>query len=1138
MFSPARTFWNCWETPLPALLAGISLALAVAQNVSAQTHATNSAAELSLKKLQAAPGLKVELFAAEPLLENPVSFSIDARGRFFIAETHRWDISIFDITKDLPWLLNDLSFRTVEQRTEFLARQFATNLTLLTRDSELIRLVEDRAGTGRADTSNVFADGFNAIPSGVAAGILAHHGEVWFTCIPDLWRVKSLETSPAAPASPNSKPQPRKEKLISGLGVHIGVSGHDAHGVIPGPDGRLYFSVGDRGFAPPDDIRGFGFTRAFLKRTLPDTGAVFRCHPDGSEFEVFCLGLRNPQELAFDNFGNLFTVDNDTAGPDDSRLLHLVEGGDYGWRCSYQHMKNFGPWCEENLWRGGIDDVLPPAGMVAQGPAGFAFYPGTGLPASYQGKFLICDFPGGVWSFSVKPRGASFEVAGREKFLWNCLPTDVAFGPDGAVYVSDWVEGWGQTHKGRLYRISDPAQAGSALRAEVKRLLAEGMEKRSATELGKLLGHQDQRVRLESQWELVKRRAVKNLENAARQTNSALARLHGLWGLDQLNAGELRGLGHLTGDQDEQIRSLICAVLGKQESAASEALLITSLSDRSSRVQAAAAIGLARRRALADRPAAATALLHCLEENADRDPFLTHAGVLMLVNIGDPNLIQRAAINPSPAVRHAALLAMRRLEMPEIVRFLNDPEPRLKYEAARAINDIPIEAALPELALFVGKVDCPTNLMSRAINACFRLGTERHAKMLGGFANRADVPETFRARALDALGNWRVEQATPGHVPVSPERDPRHGATPTVNPENWPGWFDGVVGLWRPLPPRHEQAAKRAFLAVGSTLMVGKSERVQLAVIHTAVKLKAKEATHGLFEKFRDTNTTAVVRREIPAALAALNYAQTGEAVALALADQDVTVRQAGVALLDRVTVPDTATVLANLLATEANVRFAQTAFATLGRLQDAKSDEVLAHWLEKMRAGQLRVELHLDVLQAAAGHTNRHLVESLNQYQAGLAKGDPMALFRPMLAGGDAAVGKTIFHEHPVAACLRCHAIGGAGGTVGPDLAGVAMRQKREYLLESMLFPNKQIAAEFETTIVTLKSGANHAGIVKNETESELVLHSPEDGLLKLKKSEIQKRQRGLSAMPEGLDKLLTPQELRDLVEYLASLK
>ncbi len=152
MRPPLKNFLGLMDTPLPALLAGISLSLALTGNVSGQAHTTNSAAELSLKKLQVAPRLKVELFAAEPMLENPVSFSIDERGRFFVAETHRWDQSIFDITKELPWLLNDLSFRTVEDRTAFLSRQFATNLALLTRDSELIRLVEDRAGTGRADT--------------------------------------------------------------------------------------------------------------------------------------------------------------------------------------------------------------------------------------------------------------------------------------------------------------------------------------------------------------------------------------------------------------------------------------------------------------------------------------------------------------------------------------------------------------------------------------------------------------------------------------------------------------------------------------------------------------------------------------------------------------------------------------------------------------------------------------------------------------------------------------------------------------------------------------------------------------------------------------------------------------------------
>ena len=72
----------------------------------------------------------------------------------------------------------------------------------------------------------------------------------------------------------------------------------------------------------------------------------------------------------------------------------------------------------------------------------------------------------------------------------------------------------------------------------------------------------------------------------------------------------------------------------------------------------------------------------------------------------------------------------------------------------------------------------------------------------------------------------------------------------------------------------------------------------------------------------------------------------------------------------------------------------------------------------------------------------------------------------------------------------------------------------------------------------LVLKSGANSSGLVKSETADELVLDSPEDGKLTVKKADIVKRQRGLSAMPEGLDKLMTRRELRDLVEYLSTLK
>ncbi len=369
-----------------ALCLLVFLFAATLPHRAADGHSTNTVTEADLKKFKLAPGLKAELFAAEPLLVNPVAFSIDGRGRFYIAESHRWATSVFDITANTPWLLDDLSFRTVNDRRAFLARTFATNFAVLTNDSELIRLVEDRDGDGRAETSSVFAEGFRESTSGTAAGVLAQGTNVWFTSIPDLWKftIDDLRFTNGQPSGSIATSRAIINPVATGLGVHISVSGHDVHGLIRGHDGRIYFSFGDRGVCVTN--------REGVVLNVPDTGGVLRCEPDGRNLEIFCTGLRNPQELAFDDLGNLWTVDNDTAGADPCRVLHLVEGGDYGWRMSYQHMKGFGPWVSEEMWRGGLDCILPPAGTVSQGPAGLAFYPGTGLTPQLAGKFVHADF--------------------------------------------------------------------------------------------------------------------------------------------------------------------------------------------------------------------------------------------------------------------------------------------------------------------------------------------------------------------------------------------------------------------------------------------------------------------------------------------------------------------------------------------------------------------------------------------------------------------------------------------------------------------------------------------------------------------------------------------------------------------------
>jgi quinoprotein glucose dehydrogenase len=115
---------------------------------------------------------------------------------------------------------------------------------------------------------------------------------------------------------------------------------------------------------------------------------------------------------------------------------------------------------------------------------------------------------------------------------------------------------------------------------------------------------------------------------------------------------------------------------------------------------------------------------------------------------------------------------------------------------------------------------------------------------------------------------------------------------------------------------------------------------------------------------------------------------------------------------------------------------------------------------------------------------------------------------------------------------------IDGEGSEVGPKLDGIGARQNREYLLQSIIDPNVVIAPGYESAVVLLENGTIHTGIIKGDTDEELVIHSVEDGLVTIDKADIKIRQAGLSGMQEDLVGLISKQELRDLIEFMAGLK
>ena len=208
----------------------------------------------------------------------------------------------------------------------------------------------------------------------------------------------------------------------------------------------------------------------------------------------------------------------------------------------------------------------------------------------------------------------------------------------------------------------------------------------------------------------------------------------------------------------------------------------------------------------------------------------------------------------------------------------------------------------------------------------------------------------------------------------------------------------------------------------------------------------------------------------------------------------------------------------------------------------DTGAAKLLSAWLDKLVAGQVAKELQLDVLEAVQKCqslvTSAAMKERLAKFEASRDAKDALAKWRECLYGGNAEEGKKTFIERQDAACFRCHKINGEGGEVGPEMAGLGAKQTREYLLESILLPNKTIAPGFESVLVTLKNGTSYAGMLKSETDTELVVNSPEDGLLTVKKADVKTRDRGLSAMPEEQGNILSKSDIRNLIEFLSTLK
>jgi len=918
---------------------------------------------------------------------------------------------------------------------------------------------------------------------------------------PDLWRL----TDKNGDGIPETK-----ESISHGYAVHIGFSGHGMSGVVEGPDGKIYWGIGDIG-ANIVDKKG-------NQHYYPNEGVIVRANPDGSDFEVFASGLRNTHEFVFDAYGNLITSDNDGDHPGESeRLMHVVEGADIGWRANWQYGKYTDPknngynvWMEERFymprWEGQAAHILPPIRNYHNGPTGMVFNPGNALGKSWRDRFFLVEFTGTparahIWSFTLKPNGASFDFNEEIDIVGGLLPTGIRFGPDGALYAADWVTGWGTKDYGRVWKIDvkDENNDLAEERKSTRDLLSKKFKDLKTEEVKELLAHGDMRVRQKAQFELVSRgpEGRKALEAVAAGSTSQLARIHSVWGLGQQPDGEQKILMSLLSDQDPEVIAQSVKVLGDIRFKAAGKTLIGLLKRSEPRIKFFAAQALGR---MGDKSAVG-ALIEMIRENNGSDLYLRLAGVVALTRIGAEKEVAALSTSDNRELRIAAILVLRRLKSVELKRFLGDQDEYLVTEAVRAIHDdLSVPALLPDVAQLLSEERFKAEpLLRRAISAAQRTGNDASLKLLSQFVERKNVTADLKAEAFDALGTWAE-----------------------------PSLVDRVDGYYRGPVNRDADPIKNLIGEKGAGWLTGTNEEVLLSVIKAIERTSVRNFDQTL-ANLSGKHASGKIRAACLITLDSLGFDGMENLLAASLKDKNEEVRSVAISLLPGHPLDNEKLLaIASPVLEKGSVREQQQLLKVLSGLPANQTESLLAAFASRLTEGKADKGILLELTSAIKpthSETLRKKVENL--------KGNNNEL----LFGGIAERGEGYFFWNQTGQCIRCHTMGNEGGKVGPPLANIGDVLSREQILEAMVSPGARLAPGYGSVTVTLTDGSTHNGILMGEDSSSLTLQTQDAEPLKIALSRIKERKNSPSGMP-AMGSIMSPDEIRNMVEYLSTRK
>ena len=1046
----------------------------------------------ALAALKPGDGLKVELFAAEPMVINPTSIDVDHKGRVWVAEAVNYRRKMF--------------------------RQ-----PMIRKEGDRIQVLIDEKGEGKATKAVTFYQGEDlygplsvlVIPQVDGKGL-----RVLVAQSPDILEFTDADGDLKADGPP--------KKFLTGFQGFD--HDHGVHGLHLGPDGKLYFTVGDSGVKDLQSSDGKG-KKWTSNGTDCQKGTVWRCNLDGKNLELIAHNFRNNYEACVDSFGEIWLSDNDDDGNEQTRICFVMPGGNYGYGPRGPGQSH---WHEEQP--GVVHKVLR-TGFGS--PTGIQFYEGTLLPKQYHNTLMHCDAgPREVRAFTRKPKGAGYEL---DKALMLSSsdtwfrPSDVCTAPDGSVFVADWYDkrvgghGMDDPQDGRIYRLTPKDHKGYKV-PEVKLDTKEGFADafRSSNMTTRHMASSKVRGMVQPIAESMK----KWLQSGGKAEGDPKVKEYMTF-VDDVFENGLK-LREATAEVQARWLWATCASNKDNWNGTPMFNAVGQFSDVAGHKKAG---HLPEALIRIDRDLGDNNVVLFVEE------VLLPAEVLpkSKYNIGDrlkydPKMFVKIA-GDSPAARRELLLTLRHVD---------------------------VKLAAPAILALAQEYDGSDHFYRAALNIACGTDPERRDKILADFEKHFP---TLDAKALDLVWELRPK----GVIAKLP--DQLLGNT---------GPHDNLERMLDVLGTSDDPAAVKKLLAVyqNQKTFVGTRRHVLSAVeknlsgrwaflkadddFHKFVRAGLDPADDGRMTMIRMAGMTGSQKLSFAIRAIATNTAEDegpriaavrglaqckfrDEVNALAKVVKEVNeegFRKSGLGLaaVESLGAMQMAEAVAELqkLVTDDKVReeFRRAAVGGLAASKDGTA------WLLKLREdGKFPEALEGDARRVLRNTPFGDMKARAARLFPLPGKLDPAKL--PAVATlaqkkGSADRGKAVLAKSLTgeAQCLKCHTVRGTGGSIGPDLSMIGKKGGKDSLYDSLLSPSKAIADQYISWRIDSDDGQSVTGLLVEETPTKITVRDANGKDYSFDVKGVTKKKSDKSIMPDDVIKAFTEDELIDVVEYLSTLQ